>query len=436
MRPAGPFALIDGNNFYVSCERAFRPGLEGRPVIVLSNNDGCAIPRSNEAKALGIKMGHPWFQVRQAWPDAGITALSANFALYGDMSSRLMGIAAGLGPDQEVYSIDETFIGLAGIPGDLVRRSRAVRARILKWTGLPTCVGIGQTKTLAKLANHIAKAAERKPGNYPAELAQVCNLASLPASDLDALLAATEVGEVWGIGPRIADQLRVLGVRSVLDAARLDPATVRRRWSVVLERTIRELQGQPCIGLEQEPPAKQQIACTRSFGQPVTTLEPMVQAVSEFAARAGEKLREQGGRAGQVLVFAHTSPFRPGKSYSKSMTLSLRRPSSNTLELVATAGRGMRAIFKPGYHFMKAGVMLLDLVPEGQEQGELPLDEAGEASERLMGAVDAINDRYGQGSIRVASAGAQVKKREFEMRQQLRTPRYTTRWDEVPVARV
>ena len=436
MRPAGPFALIDGNNFYVSCERAFRPGLEGRPVIVLSNNDGCAIARSNEAKALGIKMGHPWFQVRQAWPDAGITALSANFALYGDMSSRLMGIAAGLGPDQEVYSIDETFIGLAGIPGDLVRRSRAVRARILKWTGLPTCVGIGQTKTLAKLANHIAKAAERKPGNYPAELAQVCNLASLPASDLDALLAAPEVGEVWGLGPRIADQLRVLGVRSVLDAARLDPATVRRRWSVVLERTIRELQGQPCIGLEQEPPAKQQIACTRSVGQPVTTLEPMVQAVSEFAARAGEKLREQGGRAGQVLVFAHTSPFRPGKSYSKSMTLSLRRPSSNTLELVATAGRGMRAIFKPGYHFMKAGVMLLDLVPEGQEQGELPLDEAGEASERLMGAVDAINDRYGQGSIRVASAGAQVKKREFEMRQQLRTPRYTTRWDEVPVARV
>ena len=380
-------------------------------------------------------MGHPWFQVRQAWPDASITALSANFALYGDMSNRLMGIAAGLGPDQEVYSIDETFIGLAGIPGDLVRRSRAVRERILQWTGLPTCVGIGQTKTLAKLANHIAKAAERKPGNYPAELAQVCDLGRLPASDMDALMAATEVGEVWGIGPRIADQLRVLGVRTVLDAARLDPATVRRRWSVVLERTIRELQGQPCIGLEQAPPAKQQIACTRSFGQPVTELVPMVQAVSEFAARTGEKLRAQGGRAGQVLVFAHTSPFRPGKSYSKSMTLSLRRPSSNTLELVATAGRGMRAIFKPGYHFMKAGVMLLDLVPEGQEQGELPLDEAGEASERLMGAVDAINDRYGQGSIRVASAGVQVKKHEWEMRQQLRTPRYTTRWDELPVAR-
>ncbi len=435
MPPKGPFALIDGNNFYVSCERAFRPGLEGRPVIVLSNNDGCAIARSNEAKALGIKMGHPWFQVRQAWPDASITALSANFALYGDMSNRLMGIAAGLGPDQEVYSIDETFIGLAGIPGDLVRRSRAVRERILQWTGLPTCVGIGQTKTLAKLANHIAKAAERKPGSYPAEMAQVCDLGRLPASDMDALMAATEVGEVWGIGPRIADQLRVLGVRSVLDAARLDPATVRRRWSVVLERTIRELQGQPCIGLEQAPPAKQQIACTRSFGQPVTELAPMVQAVSEFAARTGEKLRAQGGRAGQVLVFAHTSPFRPGKSYSRAITLSLRRPSSNTLDLVATAARGMRAIFRPGYQFMKAGVLLLDLVPEGQEQGELPLDDDGEASARLMTAVDAINDRYGQGSIRVASAGVQGEKREFEMRQQLRTPRYTTRWDELPVVR-
>ena len=380
-------------------------------------------------------MGHPWFQVRQAWPDAGITALSANFALYGDMSSRLMGVAAGLGPEQEVYSIDETFIGLAGIPGDLARRSHAVRSRILQWTGLPTCVGIGPTKTLAKLANHIAKSAERKPGSYPAELAQVCNLAILPASELDAIMAATEVSEVWGIGPRIAGQLRMLNVRTVRDAASLDPATVRRRWSVTLERTIRELQGQPCIGLEQQPSAKQQIACTRSFGQPVDSLEPMVQAVSEFAARAGEKLRAQGGRTGQMLVFAHTSPFRPGKSYSKSITLALRRPSSNTLDLVATAARGMRAIFKPGIQFMKAGVMLLDLAPEGQEQEELPLDNEGEASERLMSVLDAINDRYGQGAIRVASAGTQVKKREWEMRQQLRTPRYTTRWDELPVAR-
>lgn len=221
----------------------------------------------------------------------------------------------------------------------------------------------------------------------------------------------------------------------MLDAARLDPAMVRRRWSVTLERTIRELQGQPCLGLEEQPPAKREIACTRSFGRPVTELESMVQAVSEFAARAGEKLRAQGGRAGRMLVFACTSPFRPGRSYSKAVTRALRRPSASTLDLVAAAARGMRAIYRPGIQFMRAGVMLLDLVPEGREQGELALDDNPQASVRLMLAVDAVNDRYGQGTLRVASAGVQVKKREWEMRQELRTPRYTTRWDELPVAR-
>ncbi len=431
----GPYALIDANNFYVSAETCFRPDLQGRPVIVLSNNDGCAIARSQEAKALGIKMGHPWFQVRQAWPDAGITALSANFALYGDMSSRLMGIAAGLGPHQEVYSIDETFIGLAGVPGDLRRRSIGLRNRILQWTGLPTCVGIGSTKTLAKLANHIAKTAERKPGSFAPALAGVCNLNALPGSDLDAVFASIEVGEIWGIGPRIAAQLRELGVNTVLDAVCLDPAMVRRRWSVTTERTIRELQGQPCMALEEHPPPKREIACTRSFGSPITELEPMIQAVSEFAARAAEKLRAQGGTAPQMLVFAQTSPFRPGKSYSRSITLSLRRPTSNTLDLVATAARGMRAIYRPGVQFMKAGVMLLDLVPPGHEQAELALDSDKASADRLMGALDAINDRFGQGTMRVASAGVQLRKREWEMRQELRTPRYTTRWDEVPVAR-
>lgn len=198
---------------------------------------------------------------------------------------------------------------------------------------------------------------------------------------------------------------------------------------------MRELQSQPCIDLEQQPPARQQIACTRSFGQPVRELEPMVQAVSEFAARAGEKLRADGAKAAQVLVFAQTSPFRPGKSYSKAMTLALRWPSSSTLELAATAARGMRAIWRSGYDFMKAGVMLLDLVPEGHDQGELALDTEAEASSRLMGALDTLNGRYGKGVVRVASAGVQVRKRLWEMRQELRTPRYTTRWDELPVAR-
>lgn len=185
------FALVDGNNFYVSCERVFRPSLNGRPVVVLSNNDGCAIARSNEAKALGIKMGAPWFQIRHMEDSDGLVALSANFTLYGDMSDRMMSLAAGLGPTQEIYSIDESFIGLQGVRGDLTKRAHAISARINQWVGIPCGVGIGQTKTLAKLANHIAKTAERKPGSYPAELAQVCNLAALPPQDLDDVLATT-----------------------------------------------------------------------------------------------------------------------------------------------------------------------------------------------------------------------------------------------------
>lgn len=213
--------------------------------MVLSNNDGCAIARSNEAKTLGIKMGAPWFEIEHLAESNGLVALSANFTLYGDMSDRMMSIAAGLGPHQEVYSIDESFVDLAGVRGDLTVRARVVRERIDQWIGIPCGIGIGSTKTLAKLANFIAKTAERKPGSYPTELAQVCNLALLPPSDLDAVLAATDVGEVWGVGRRIAAQLMEGGITTVLDLARMDPATVRRRWSVVLERTVRELQSLP-----------------------------------------------------------------------------------------------------------------------------------------------------------------------------------------------
>ena len=208
------FALVDGNNFYVSCERVFRPGLLGRPVIVLSNNDGCAIARSNEAKALGIAMGAPWFQIRQMLPDAGVIALSANFTLYGDMSSRKAAIAAGLGPEQEIYSIDESFIGMTGVRGDLVVRGHAVRERILQWIGIPVGIGIGTTKTLAKLANHVAKSADRKPGSYPAHLARVCDLAALPADELAAVLAATKVSDIWGIGRHLSAQLETDGMSS------------------------------------------------------------------------------------------------------------------------------------------------------------------------------------------------------------------------------
>jgi len=217
------YALVDGNNFYVSCERVFRPSLQGRPVVVLSNNDGCAIARSNEAKGLGIRMGHPWHEIRHLEDEAGLIGLSANFELYGDMSDRMMSLAAGLGPEQEIYSIDESFIDLQGVKGDLVARARAVRARILVWTGIPCGIGIAPTKTLAKLANHIAKTAERKPGSYPDKFAQVCDLASTTPEELQALLEATDVGVVWGVGGRFGAQLRELGVKTESCPTRYEP---------------------------------------------------------------------------------------------------------------------------------------------------------------------------------------------------------------------
>ena len=430
------YALVDGNNFYVSCERVFRPSLDGRPVVVLSNNDGCAIARSNEAKALGIKMGAPWFQIRHLEETEGLVALSANFTLYGDMSDRMMSVAAGLGPVQEIYSIDESFIGLQGVRGDLTQRSRAIRERIDRWVGIPCGVGIGQTKTLAKLANYIAKTAERKPGSYPKELSQVCTLTTLPAQDLDDVLAATLVEEVWGVGRKIAAQLHEGGIHTVLDLARMDPATIRRRWSVVLERTVRELQGMQCIDLDDAPAPKKEIACTRSFGQAITELPPLVEAVSEFASRAAEKLRKQGSLASQLLVFAHTSPFRPGPRFNKSVVVPLRRPTADTGKLVWAAAMGMRRMYEPGYKMAKAGVMLLDLVPGSVLQGELDLEEEDQRDRtKLMVALDALNGRYGKGTVHSASTGGTNKGKDWGMKQERRTPQYTTRWEDMPVAR-
>ena len=434
------YALVDGNNFYVSCERVFRPSLNGRPVVVLSNNDGCAVARSNEAKVLGIPMGAPWFQIQHLQHAAGLVGLSANFTLYGDMSDRMMSLAAGLGPTQEIYSIDESFVGLHGVRGDLVARARQVRSRILRWTGLPTCIGIAPTKTLAKLANHIAKTAERKPGSYPAEHAQVCHLGALPAQDLDDVLGATAVGEVWGVGPRMAKQLQAVGVHTVLDLARMNPATARSRWGVVLERTVRELQGQACMALDDAPAPKQQIVCARSFGQPVQELPPLVQAVSEFATRAAQKVRQQHSLATGLLVFVRTSPHRMGPQCSRSVVVPLRRPTSDTLALVQAAAEGMRRMYVPGHDFIKAGVMLLDLQPASVQQGALVLEPADEADgprnrARLMTALDAINDRYGPGTVHSAATGRAGPPRLWDMKQARRTPHYTTRLADIPVAK-
>lgn len=433
MKPAPLFALVDGNNFYVSCERHFRPSLCGRAVVVLSNNDGCAVARSNEAKAMGIKMGQPFFEIRRNHPEGSVVALSANFGLYGDMSNRMMSVAAGLGPEQEIYSIDESFIDVAGVR-DITRRAVHVRQRILDWVGIPCGIGIGPTKTLAKLGNFVAKTAERKPGSYPSELARVANLAALPASDFEAVLAATELGEIWGIGRRIGKQLNDAGLTTALDVVRLDPALVRRRWGVVLERTVRELQGFPCLDMETQPQAKKEIASTRSFGRPVTELVDLVEAVTEFAQRAAEKLRRQGSVAGQVSVFVHTSPFRKhDEQYSRSIVVPLRKPTADTAHLVGAAVAGMRAIYRPGYNLAKAGVHLLDLQDGAVEQGELDLDEGVQDRGTLMSALDDLNRRYGRGTITMGSAGTAGERRQWTMRQERKTPDYTTSWKDMPM---
>ena len=432
------YALVDGNNFYVSCERVFRPSLNGRPVVVLSNNDGCAIARSNEAKELGIKMGAPWFQIRHLEEQAGLVALSANFTLYGDMSDRMMSLAAGLGPTQEVYSIDESFIGLHGVRGDLVERAWKIRARINQWIGIPCGIGIGPTKTLAKLANHIAKTAERKPGSYPDELATVCDLSRLSPNQLREILATTDVGEVWGIGRQISAQLRERGVQSVQDFTSLSCSVVRGTWGVVLERTWRELRGEACLELSDMPTPKKQIACTRSFGQPVTGFTELREAISEFTSRAAAKLRKQHHLAGQILVFARTSPFRDGPRFSKSVVVPLVRPSADTAELANAAVNGLRSIYAPGFQLAKAGVMLLDLVSDTFVQSELDWDvPACEQRDRakLMRAMDQVNDRFGKRTVLLGSSGLTQGADTWGMRQVRRTPCYTTCWNEAPVAR-
>ena len=430
------FALLDGNNFYASCERVFQPRLVGRPLVVLSNNDGCAIARSEEAKALGIQMGAPWFQIRHLEAQAGLVALSANFALYGDMSERMMSLAAGLGHRQEVYSIDECFVDLGGIAGDLVQRAHKVRSRIHRWIGIPTCIGIAPTKTLAKLANHIAKSAERKPGSYPAHHAQVCHLGAVSDSARAALLQATAVGEVWGVGPRLSAQLQQAGIHTAQDLAQADPVTVQRRWSIVLAKTVRELQGTPCLALEDLPPDKQQIACTRSFGQPVTELDELLEAITVFTSRAAEKLRRQNSQAGQLMAFIRTSPFRKNDpQHSAYRTLPLPSPSSDSAHLTEVACAIVRHLYQPGYRYAKAGVMLMDLQPARTEQLRLELGNTAPATRtRLMQTLDKINGQWGRGKLHLASAGVTGERRSWPMKQGRKTAGFTTDWDGLATA--
>lgn len=419
-------ALIDGNSFYCSCERVMRPSLEGKPVITLSNNDGCTIARTQEAKDLGIKMGDPWFKIKHLEHTHGLVALSANFALYGDLSSRMMNVIGQFSPRQEIYSIDESFLDLTGIHGTGRELGTAIKDRVKQWVGIPTCVGIGSTKTLAKLANHLAKKIPRLQG--------VCDLTTIDHPARLKALRHVAVDDVWGVGRRLAPQLRQMGIHTAADLAQASVQQLQKRFSVVLAKTAKELCGQACIDWEDSPVSKQQIMCSRSFGQPVTELSDLQQALSVFVTRVTEKLRLQQSLTGAVQVFIRTSPFREGPKHT-GHTVIRCEPTNDTAKLNSLVLDGLTRIYRPGFAYAKAGVCLLDICDAVtlSEQMSLFESSAGTAvadRSRLMSVVDSVNARYGRFTLTTASA-LTCSTAPWQMRQARMTPAYTTCWDDI-----
>ncbi|APP87210.1 MULTISPECIES: Y-family DNA polymerase [Xanthomonas] len=425
------FALIDGNNFYASCERVFQPELRGRPLVVLSNNDGCAIARSDEAKALGVTMGQPIHkvptQIRRR-----LALRSANFGLYGDIASRISVILRQAAPRVEVYSIDESFLDLAGIRD---RRQLAVdlRERVHQWTGIPNCIGIAPTKTLAKLANRVAKDAARKPGSYPADLAGVCDLAALSASELDAVLQATSVGDIWGVGRRWSARLQARGVYTAADLRDAAADDLLAEFGVVMARTQRELQGHACLELEEVEPDRQQIMVSRSFGTWVSDPQAMSEALATFAMRATEKLRARGLTTCAIGIFAETDSFKPGvPQHNPSRTAPLASATSDSRVVLTVVRRLLQGLMRDGFTYKKAGVCLMDLSAPEDLQGDL-FTPARIGDDKLMSTLDAINRRFGRGTAGLGASGWQ-KSPGWASRQNLLSGRFTTSLDDLPRA--
>lgn len=425
---APQFALVDVNNFYVSCERVFQPKLQKVPMVVLSNNDGCAVARSNEVKALGVKMGTPWFKMKDLARQHGILAFSSNYTLYGDMSNRVVSILRDFSPDIEVYSIDESFLrveSVAHLCGGLGPMGQQIRERIRQWTGLPVCVGFGPSKTLAKLANHMAK---KNP-----EFDGVCDLHAMSRPERRQWMSRIEVGEVWGVGRRINARLAAMGIQTVLDLRNASPKAIRAQFGVVMERTCEELRGVSCLELEEVAPPKQQIMSSRSFGKPVECIEELQEAVATYVGRAAEKLRQQGSVSGAVYVFVQTNPFKENeRQYNAGVTVPLLNPGDDTRELIQAALRGLKAIYRTGYRYKKAGIMLTLLSDKATQQGTLFSESGGgQRSARLMSAMDAVNREFGRNTLRTAASGIA---NTWAMRAGNRSPCYTTRWEELPLA--
>ena len=409
-------ALVDCNNFYVSCERVFNPRLEGKPVVVLSNNDGCVVARSNEVKALGVSMGTPLFKLRPLIQQHGIQVFSSNYALYGDLSRRVMEVLGMFTPEVEVYSIDEAFLCLTGLSCEIV--AHHLRLMVKQWTGIPVSVGVATTKTLAKIANHQAK---RQGG--------VCVL-----SDPAPVLAQLPVSDVWGIGRRRTQRLEAQGITTALHLREVDLALIRQLLGIVGVRTVLELRGVACLPLELCPPPRKSCCVSRGFGRPVESLAELKEAIACYGARAAAKLRRDGRVAQTMQVFITTNRFRPQEpQYANSETLVLPYPANDTPTLVRAALGATERLYRPGYEYHKAGVVLLDLSDSAIAQGSLFLDEdRRERAGRLMEAVDSLNQRFGAGTVRWAAEGWQ---QGWQMRAEWRSPRFTTRWDELVVAR-
>ncbi len=419
------FALVDCNNFYASCEKLFDPSLRDLPIVVLSNNDGCVVARSAESKALGVPMGAPWFKLQSMAKQYGIRAFSSNYALYADMSNRVVEVLSAYTPNLEVYSIDESFLDLSCFTDrDLIEYGQQMRQRIFQWLGLPVCVGIAPSKTLAKLANHIAK--------KRAEFDGVCDLSRIDQAQRERLLGEIEVGEVWGIGRQLQKRLQTMGIHSVRELRDADAAQLRQMVSVVLERTVRELRGISCLSLEEVVSAKQQIMVSRSFGHYVYTEAELAASLSAYTARAAEKLRKQRSVVGALTVYLRTNPFKPETpQYQRSVTIPLAEPTADTVLLTRAALKVLKHIFRLGFAYQKSGITLSELCPADKRQASLFQDETGEQrSQQLMATLDKINQKFGRSTVRLCSEG---QSRDWRMKREKLSPAYTTRWDELPL---
>ncbi|MCC5882495.1 MAG: Y-family DNA polymerase [Halomonas sp.] len=418
--------LVDCNSFYVSCERVFQPRLRGLPVGVMSNNDGCVIALSNELKALGITMGTPAFELQHLVRQKRIHLLSSNYELYGDMSQRVQSVLEEFAPAVEPYSIDEMFVRFDGFTHEqLLEHARQLHHNVRQFTGIPVCVGVAPTRTLAKLANRAAKKIPAYEG--------VCVLQP-DSRETQVLLQKIELGDVWGVGRRLVERLATMGIKSAWDLAKANPKEIRRRFSVTLERTALELRGVPCIEMNDFDEARKRIMTSRSFGKLTDDIGEIREAIRQHGQRGAEKLRSQNGLAKAVMVFLKTNPFRQDlHQYSPSLVVELPRPTSDSREILNAAGHALERIYRKGYLYQKGGVMLLDLIDADRQQLSLldtPQSDADrQRSKKLMAAMDELNKKMGRDTVKLGkpSAGA-----AWHLRCAHRSARCTTRWDELP----